>query len=116
MFIASVKETPLLKTSTETQWYAVTGAAGFIGSHLAARLLQDGHNVRAIDNLLTGRPSNLDYLAEVAGDSGALSVHHIDITDGTALRPVLDGVDVASVKRQKRWQREPTRDRAAVEK
>lgn len=94
MFVASVKETQLLKKSTETQCYAVTGAAGFIGSHLAARLLQDGYSVRAVDNLLTGRPSNLDYLTEVAEDSGALSVHRIDITDETALQPVFDGVDV----------------------
>ncbi|PJF23053.1 MAG: epimerase, partial [Phototrophicales bacterium] len=38
-----------------TETYVVTGGAGFIGSHLAARLLQDGHTVRVIDNLLTGK-------------------------------------------------------------
>jgi UDP-glucose 4-epimerase len=37
----------------------VTGAAGFIGSHLADRLLADGHAVVAIDNLATGRLENL---------------------------------------------------------
>ena len=32
------------------QTYVVTGAAGFIGSHLAERLLRDGQGVRVIDN------------------------------------------------------------------
>ena len=38
----------------------VTGGAGFIGSHLAERLLRDGHSVSVLDNLSTGRRSNLD--------------------------------------------------------
>ena len=33
----------------------VTGAAGFIGSHLCDRLLSDGHDVVAVDDLSTGR-------------------------------------------------------------
>lgn len=37
----------------------VTGAAGFLGSHLVERLLADGHKVLAVDNLSTGRRSNL---------------------------------------------------------
>lgn len=40
----------------------VTGGAGFIGSHLTERLLADGHRVRVVDNLHTGRLSNLDGL------------------------------------------------------
>jgi UDP-glucose 4-epimerase len=38
----------------------VTGGAGFIGSHLVDRLLLDGHTVSVLDNISTGRKSNLD--------------------------------------------------------
>jgi UDP-glucose 4-epimerase len=38
----------------------VTGGAGFIGSHLAERLLRDGHNVSVIDNLSTGSLENIE--------------------------------------------------------
>ncbi|MFM7616283.1 MAG: UDP-glucuronic acid decarboxylase family protein [Actinomycetes bacterium] len=40
----------------------VTGGAGFLGSHLCAQLLDRGYEVVAVDNLLTGRRSNLDEL------------------------------------------------------
>ena len=40
----------------------VTGGAGFIGSHLCARLLEDGHRVLCVDNLLTGSERNLEAL------------------------------------------------------
>ncbi len=40
----------------------VSGAAGFIGSHFCERLLAEGHTVVALDNLLTGRRTNLDHL------------------------------------------------------
>lgn len=44
--------------------FVVTGAAGFLGSHLVDRLVADGHEVVGIDNLLTGRRENLAALAE----------------------------------------------------
>jgi dTDP-glucose 4,6-dehydratase len=37
----------------------LTGAAGFIGSHLCDRMLKDGHEVTAMDNLITGSMSNI---------------------------------------------------------
>jgi len=40
----------------------VTGGAGFLGSHLCDALLADGYSVIVVDNLLTGRASNLDHL------------------------------------------------------
>jgi nucleoside-diphosphate-sugar epimerase len=41
----------------------VTGGAGFIGSHLADRLAELGHDVRVVDNFSTGRRSNIESLA-----------------------------------------------------
>jgi dTDP-glucose 4,6-dehydratase len=40
----------------------VTGGAGFLGSHLTDRLLQEGHRVIAIDNLITGNVENIGHL------------------------------------------------------
>ena len=40
----------------------VTGAAGFLGSHLCDRLLADGHRVIGMDNYITGTPANLAHL------------------------------------------------------
>lgn len=45
----------------------ITGGAGFIGSHLAERLVRDGHDVTALDDLSTGRRENL---ASIAGHPG----------------------------------------------
>ena len=44
----------------------VTGGAGFIGSHLCERLVHDGHFVTVIDDLSTGRASNLAKLENSA--------------------------------------------------
>src|SRR4051794_31903010 len=41
----------------------VTGGAGFLGSHLCERLLADGCDVLAVDNLLTGSADNVAHLA-----------------------------------------------------
>ncbi len=41
----------------------ITGGAGFLGSHLADRLLKEGHSVIALDNLITGNTDNIQHLA-----------------------------------------------------
>ncbi len=41
----------------------ITGAAGFLGSHLCERLLHDGNEVVGMDNFITGSPDNLSHLA-----------------------------------------------------
>ncbi len=40
----------------------ITGAAGFLGSHLADRFLRDGHEVVGLDNFITGNPDNVAHL------------------------------------------------------
>ena len=40
----------------------ITGAAGFLGSHLCDRLLSEGHDVIGLDNFITGNPSNIAHL------------------------------------------------------
>jgi len=47
----------------------ITGAAGFLGSHLTERLLGDGHAVVGMDNFITGSPDNLAHLANKPGFS-----------------------------------------------
>ena len=45
----------------------ITGGAGFLGSHLCDRLLDDGHEVVCMDNFLTGSPGNIAHLAQSPG-------------------------------------------------
>src|SRR5579872_1079864 len=40
----------------------MSGAAGFIGSHLCDRLIAEGHSVLAVDNFITGAMRNLEHL------------------------------------------------------
>ncbi len=55
----------------------VTGGAGFLGSHLCDRLLQEGHEVVCIDNLLTGDTANIAHLA---GNKNFKFIYH-DVTN-----------------------------------
>src|SRR5205809_644638 len=68
----------------------VTGAAGFLGSHLCDALLARGHRVIGIDDLSHGNHENL----EQASQNPAFSFHVIDISDAAALRDVSEGIDV----------------------
>ncbi len=70
------------------QTYIVTGGAGFIGSHLVERLVKDGHLVRVIDNLLTGKRSNLAHLP-----ADSYEFYEVSITDLAALREIFNGAD-----------------------
>src|SRR3954467_6028584 len=53
--------------------YLVTGGAGFIGSHLTTELTRRGHTVRVVDNLATGKRSNLDHVPGVEFLEGDLA-------------------------------------------
>jgi len=55
----------------------VTGGAGFLGSHLCERLLEDGLEVVCMDNLITGSVANIEHLF---GRDGFVFVHH-DVTN-----------------------------------
>jgi dTDP-glucose 4,6-dehydratase len=51
----------------------ITGAAGFLGSHLCDRLIKEGHQVIGMDNFITGSPDNLAHLA---GNSNFTFIRH----------------------------------------
>ena len=54
-----------------------TGGAGFLGSHLCERLLDDGAEVVCLDNFLTGSPRNVEHLMERPG----FRLVRADVTD-----------------------------------
>lgn len=68
--------------------YLVTGGAGFIGSHIAERLVSEGHEVRVLDNFSTGHRRNL------ASFEDGITLFEGDLTDGTLLREAVSGVEV----------------------
>lgn len=67
----------------------VTGGAGFIGSFLCERLVRDGHSVTAIDDLSTGRFSNLTSLI----DAKEFTFVEGSILDMSKLRPLIEKAD-----------------------
>lgn len=67
--------------------YLITGIAGFIGSTLAHALLEQGHEVRGIDNLSTGRVENL------ADIRSSVEFEIADLRDLPAMRSACEGVD-----------------------
>jgi dTDP-glucose 4,6-dehydratase len=66
----------------------ITGGAGFIGSHLTDRFLAEGHEVIAMDNLLTGTTDNIAHLA---GRDDFQFIKH-DVTDYIYIKGPVDAV------------------------
>ena len=62
----------------------VTGGAGFIGSHLCERLLNDGHDVLCLDNFFTGSKENIIHL---------LDEHRFELVRHDIIEPILLEVD-----------------------
>jgi len=68
--------------------HLVTGGAGFIGSHLVEALLARGDRVRVLDNLSTGRKSNLATVAD------RIELVEGDLTDRQAVTRAVEGVEL----------------------
>ena len=66
----------------------ITGAAGFLGSHLAGRFLSEDYEVVGVDNFITGSPANIASLQE---QEGFTFLRH-DISTPLYIRDELDGV------------------------
>lgn len=66
----------------------ITGAAGFLGSHLSDRFLQEGHEVIGMDNLITGTTDNIAHLA---GHPRFSFIHH-DVTNYIYVAGSLDAI------------------------
>ena len=67
--------------------YLITGIAGFIGSTLAHALVEQGHEVRGIDNLSTG---NLENLADIRS---SVDFAQMDLQDVAGMKSACEGVD-----------------------
>jgi UDP-glucose 4-epimerase len=72
---------------SSTRIAVVTGGSGFIGSHLVEALADEGFLVRAVDNLSTGKRSNLDHLA------GRCEFLEGDVSDFDFSRRAVDGAE-----------------------
>ena len=72
----------------ETKSALVTGGAGFLGSHLCERLLNDGYRVVAIDNLYTGSKANVAHLA----NNPNFSLVVADVCDLSPDDPAIAGI------------------------
>ncbi len=66
----------------------VTGGAGFLGSHLTDRLINDGHQVVVLDNFITGNPSNIGHLK----GSPSFELVEADLCDGIPVDGTFDWI------------------------
>ncbi|MEZ4315015.1 MAG: UDP-glucuronic acid decarboxylase family protein [Polyangiaceae bacterium] len=90
---------------------AVTGGAGFLGSHLCDRLIADGHEVVCLDNFFTGARRNIDHL---------LDNHRFELVRHDVVQPIVIEVDqiyhLACPASPVHYQRNPVRTiRTAVQ-
>ena len=67
----------------------VTGAAGFIGSHIVDHLIAAGHDVVGVDNFAAGRRENIAHLEA----ENRFTFHEADICDPKAMDRAMEGVD-----------------------
>ena len=67
--------------------YAVTGGAGFIGSHLVKNLVEHGNEIIVIDNLNTGKKKNIEKFSE------KINFFKVDIRDFDAIEDILKNID-----------------------
>ena len=73
--------------------WLVTGVAGFIGSHLAATLVERGETVRGVDDLSTGLDSNLRFLEEASAKApGVFEFQSVDLRDEAGCDLACEGV------------------------
>ncbi len=79
--------------------YLVTGGAGFIGSHLVETLLRRGHYVRVVDNLSTGKRSNLANCDGVEFIEGDCANHEVAERAVQGMEFVLHQAAIPSVPR-----------------
>lgn len=71
----------------------VTGGAGFIGSHLVEHLVEQGYEVRVLDNFSTGKPENLDNLGDGNLKAGRdFEVINGDVRDMATVGRAMSGV------------------------
>ena len=81
---------------SEPRGFLVTGAAGFIGSHLVEKLLALGQNVVGLDNFATGNRENLAEVLARVGPEASSRFRFIegDIRDARACEDAASGMDV----------------------
>ena len=73
----------------------MTGAAGYIGSHMCLELLRSGFNVIAVDNFSNGSPTALDRVRDIAGQD--IAFVRADLRDAGAMARIFSDHEIAAV-------------------